>query len=175
MTNGRKYFNCKIYFVCITQKHQPPPWNRLSGELHGSEVFANGKWRPSSLRSWVESRTCWKPLEMVFQYGQKFKPELLLVPFILSSPFLSRNIWNKWMENFQLFLTFFQGWPFSWTFTSSLASSHTIPTPLWHSLVIPWRIWHQPAHQGYLSGLCVQLLDVPWVVSTSDVSFHVSH
>lgn len=75
-----------------------------------AQKLANGMWRPSSLRSWVESRTCWKQLETVSQYSEKFKAELL-VPFIISSPFLFRNIHNSWcrsMENFQLFWLFLE-------------------------------------------------------------------
>lgn len=156
---------CILYAPHRDTSHLPETGSQ---ESCMAQKFANGMWRPSSLKSWVESRTCWKQLEMVSQYGQKFKPEVILAPFIFSPhSFLFRNICNGW--NWKIFSPsgyFFKVGRSPGIVLSPVAISHTIPSPSWHSLVTPWWTWHRN---------CAQLLDMPWVVSTSELAFHLSH
>lgn len=116
-----------------------------------AQKFANGMWHPSSLRSWVESRTCWKQLEMDSQYGQKFKPEVIWAPFIFSFPFLIRSIWNWWKwKIFSPSWCFFEAGHSPGLVPPSLVTSHhsqPMVALLGHSLVdLTQKLCPVPGH-----------------------------
>lgn len=125
MMNGKNTLIVK-YILYASRRNIDQLTETDSQENWMAQMIANGMWRPSSLRSWVESRTCWKQLEKVFQDGYKVK-RILLVLFITSSLFL-RNIFSMQLhilaymkgkkKMFSISWRFFHSWPHYLTLTA---------------------------------------------------------